>query len=132
MHQFVKMSAVAVATCLTASSYGVVITENFNNDPTPRGWSGVDNVTADPPGAAIGNDYGFKDSDDTGTAVNPPGGTATANGEIGGVMNRAPSSFYGVNLGGPVDFNSTDMNVKGVLRQMQAKGSSTLNLGWSK
>jgi hypothetical protein len=126
------LAAFALAILLNSSAFGVVtITENFTTDPSSRGWGGVDNQTADPPGAAIANDYGWKFTDDTGTAVPPPVGAATPEGEIGGVMNRAPTSFYGVNLGGAVDFNTTDMSVKGVLRQMNPKGSSTLNLGWN-
>src|SRR5687768_5857855 len=134
MNQFLKTSAFAAATCLTASAFGaptVTITENFTTDPTARGWSGVNNTAVLPPDNR-GNDYGWRQTDDTGTAVNPPGGTATGAGEIGGFMNRAPNSFYGVSLGGAVDFNDTDMNVKGVLRQLFAEPSSTLNLGWSK
>jgi len=138
-------AACALAIFVNSSAYGVSVTENFNDNPAPRGWLGSnsspDPTISSPPstdpdggGALIANDYGFKATDDTGSAVNPPagGGVATGAGEIGGVMNRAGNSFYGVNLGGAVDFNTVDMNVKGVLRQMQAKGSSTLNLGWSK
>jgi hypothetical protein len=135
------MLALAVAFGLSTAAYGVVtITETFDTDPISRGWSGVNSnasngaVDPDGGGALIANDYGFKATDDTGTTVNPPGGTATGAGEIGGVMNRAPDSFYGVDLaqGSPIDFNTTDMRVTGVLRQMNSKGSSTLNVGWSK
>jgi hypothetical protein len=117
--------AVAVAAGLNASAFGLVtITENFNNDPTPRGWSGVNNATAP-------NNYGFSNTDNTGSVVNPPGGVATGAGEAGGFINRGPNSFYGVDLGGPVNFKTNNMNVKGVLRLESRGSSTTLSLGWS-
>ncbi len=133
-----KFLSFVVALGVSASAFAATITEHFDTDPSSRGWGGVNsnasNGATDPDGAGpqIANDYGWKATDDTGTAVAPPGGTASGAGEIGGVFTRAPNMFYGVSLGGPVDFNTTNMNVKGVLRQMNAESSSTLNLGWSR
>ena len=128
---FLSFSAVlALAVFVNNSAYGaVVVTESFNDDPSARGWSGVNNNLPAVPGGSA-NIYGFSNTDNTGSVVNPPGGTATGAGEIGGLVNRGPNSFYGVDLGGAVDFNATDMNVKGVINNFSSGSSTTLNLGW--
>jgi hypothetical protein len=132
-----KMLAMAVAFGLSASAFGaatVLVTETFDDDPSARGWGGVNNVSADPDGAGplIPNNVTWFNTDNTGSAVNPAWGTATGAGEIGAdQMNRFPNMFYGVDLGGAVDFATTDMSVSGVLHQVNPKGSSTLNIGWS-
>jgi hypothetical protein len=109
----------------SSSTYGIVtIQEAFNDDPVTRGWGGVDNTTAP-------NNYGFRTTDNTGTAVNPAWGTASPGGEIGGHVNRAPNSFYGIDLGGNFDPNTMDMNVQGVINNVSSGSSTTLNLVWS-
>jgi hypothetical protein len=123
LHQIIGC---ALAASLSTSAFGLIqITEHFDTDPSARGWGGVGNQVAP-------NNYGFSNTDNTGNAVNPPGGTASGAGEIGGSINRGPNSFYGVDLGGPVDFKTTDMNVKGVLRLTGRGSSTTLSLGWSR
>ena len=118
-------AALALAAFMNSAAYGaVVVTESFDDDPTARGWSGVGNQVAP-------NNYGFSDTDNTGSAVNPTGGTATGAGEVGGSINRGPNSFFGVDLGGPVDFKTNDMNIKGVLRLTARGSSTTLSVGWS-
>jgi PEP-CTERM motif len=122
LHQIIGC---ALAATLSTSAYGlIVINESFDTDPAARGWGGVANAIAP-------NNYGFSNTDNTGSAVNPTGGTATGAGEVGGFINRGPNSFYGVDLGGPVDFKTNDMNIKGVLRLTARGSSSTLSLGWS-
>jgi hypothetical protein len=119
------MAVFGLAMCVGAPAFGLVtINESFNDDPSGRGWGGVGNTTAP-------NNYGFSNTDNTGSVVNPPGGTATGAGEAGGHVNRGPNSFYGLDLGGSgIDPKTTDMSVKGVLVQMSSGSSSTLNFGW--
>src|SRR5262245_17495578 len=120
------VSGIAMACGIVLSSPAFAVTpisEDFTTDPAPRGWSGVGNKTAP-------NNYGFGNTDNTGSSVNPPGGTATGAGEIGGAINRGPNAVYGVDLGAAVDFKTTDMFVKGVLRLAASGSSTTLNLGW--
>jgi hypothetical protein len=128
MTGLLKMAAFAVVAGLSASAFGVItITETFDDDPTARGWSGVANDDG------VFNDYGFSNTDTTGSAVNPSWGSATGAGEIGGKVNRGPDSFYGVDLaqGSPIDFSTTDMFVSGVMNNPSSGSSTTLNMGWS-
>jgi hypothetical protein len=119
-----KLCAFALALGVSASTFAAVtIHETFDTDPSARGWGGSGNQT--PP-----NNYGFSNTDNTGSAVNPPGGTATGAGEIGGSINRGPNTFYGVDLGGAIDFKTTDMNIKGVMHLTNRGSSTTLSVGW--
>src|SRR5262245_58867503 len=100
-----KIGAFVLALSVGTTAFGTVtIVEHFDTDPSARGWGGSGNQT--PP-----NNYGFSNTDNTGSAVLPPGGTATGSGEIGGSINRGPNTFYGVDLGGAIDFKTTDMNI---------------------
>jgi hypothetical protein len=118
----------AIVGSLSAAAHGTItLTEHFDNDPTGRGWAGVNNR----PGPGNPNNYGFSSTDNTGNSVLPPGGgSASGAGEIGGAINRAPNSYYGVDLGGAVDFATTDMNMKGVIFLQNRGSSTTLLLGW--
>ena len=119
--------AFAIALSGSATAFGATLTENFSTDPTARGWSGVNNTT--PP-----NSYGYSaGTDNTLSSVAPPagGGAATGAGEAGGAINRGPNSFYGVNLGGPIDLEFNNVNVKGVVILTNRGSSTTLNMGWS-
>jgi hypothetical protein len=119
-----KFAMFALVMGMSATAFGTVtVTETFDTDPSSRGWSGVGNETAP-------NNYGYSPTDNTGSSVNPTIGTATGAGEIGGSINRGPNSTYGVDLGGPVDFATTDMDVQGVLRLDSRGSSTTLSLGW--
>jgi len=116
---------VAAVAGLTVPAWGVVqISEDFTTDPTPRGWSGVNNTT--PP-----QNYGYSTGDVTGTSVNPPGGTASGPGEIGGSITRrsSPANFYGLDLGGALS-TTTPFTVTGVLN-LHRDGGSGLFFGYS-
>src|SRR5262245_57471251 len=114
-----KLLATAIVVGLSTSAFGVVqVNENFNSDPAARGWSGVNNTSG-------GQNYGFSNTDNTGTAVNPPSGTATAAGEMGGTLTRSsgPANFYGLDLGGALNSDTTDFVVNGVIT-VQGNGGS--------
>jgi hypothetical protein len=77
-----SLTAFMLAIDMCAPTFGTIqVTEHFDDDPASRGWAGENNQTAP-------QNYGFSATDDTGTAVNPPGGTATGSGEIGGDIAR--------------------------------------------
>jgi hypothetical protein len=80
-------AALALAIFVNSSAYGVpTVYEDFTTD-TDGYWAGSGNR-----GAASANNYGWSDSDNTGNAVAAPSGGATGGGELGGFLQRGPSS----------------------------------------
>ncbi len=115
--------AFALILGIGASAFGATVTQDFTND-TDTLWEGMNNRTS-------GQNFGWSNTDNTGTAVNPPGGTATGAGELGGTLTRAsspPVSFYGFNVGGLLA--SQPIEAKGVIRLVTRGGSSGYVLGF--
>src|SRR5688572_16450161 len=108
---------------LSAPAYGAsLVTENFNTN-TDTYWTHPNTRTAP-------QNYGWSNTDNTGTAVNPPGGTATGAGELGGTLQRSsgPANFYGFNVG-TIGINE-GFEASGVIRLMSRGGSSGFFLGY--
>jgi hypothetical protein len=105
---------------LVTSASAITLTENFTIDPN---WDALNNRTG-------GQNYGWSNTDFTGSSVNPPGGTATGAGEIGGVIKRAgsPDNMYGVNFGNVT--LDQPFTASGVLRLVTPDGGSGFNLGF--
>ncbi len=130
-----RTSLLALALVLgagTSARAQVQVTEHFDDDPAARGWAGVNN-------RINGQDYGFSTGDVTGADVNPPGGTASAGGEIGGVMlrqegtwNGGQDNFYGVDINGELDISTQGFTVKGVIHVQQPDGASGVLFGYSR
>ena len=94
--------------------------ENFNSDP---GWEAVETVR--PGVAGDANDYGFKNSDNTGDLRV---GQTTGGGEAGGEMTREIKSYYADDIG-EADPSTTILQMAG---QMFFPGArpGNLMLGW--
>jgi hypothetical protein len=114
--------ALAVGSCVPAFGQSLV-TENFNLN-TDNTWEHLNNNTG-------GETYKWNDTDITGNTVNPPGGTATENGEMGGNFARSGSlpNYYGFNIGS-FDPTSEAFQAAGVLRVTAAAGGTGFNLGF--
>src|SRR5687767_1975106 len=87
-----RTACLSVGLGICSSTFGQTLkTENFDDDP---GWIGVNNTQFDEPvhtdGANGFTNFGFSNTDNTGTTPNPPGGTATAAGEAGGGFANNP------------------------------------------
>ncbi len=137
MSGLIKLRALGVVAglSLASMSYGAQVTETFTTNSDGR-WDSLNNRTAP-------QNYGFSNTDNTGTAVNPPGpdgipgnaddGVATGAGEFGGILARPqiedfPStaqptpSFYGFNVGA-IDPATEGFNVSGVIRSNRKDGA---------
>ncbi|WP_428939200.1 hypothetical protein [Fontivita pretiosa] len=106
----------------SASALTTTRTENFNIDP---GWLREGDPDNNPSTPHPSN-YGWRDTDNTGNAVNPPGGVATANGEAGGIIGAEVPSSYGDNIGllTPNDY----LTVSGVFTILSNNQETTF--GW--
>jgi hypothetical protein len=85
----------ALAASLALSNVGLADTffEDFTTNSDGR-WIGNGNRSG------ANNNYGWSDTDVTGTSPNPPGGaTASGAGELGGSIQRGNFSDYGYNIG---------------------------------
>lgn len=124
MAGFLRVSAFALAMGLGTTTFAAVqVTERFNDNPASRNWSGTNNTTSP-------QSYGFSNTDTTGTAVVPPGGTASAAGEFGGTITRTTTpTFYGANLGGNLNIGTTNFTVTGVIN-VAGNGGSGWYLGY--
>lgn len=114
-----KIAAMALATGLSASAFGsFLVTENFNSN-TDGYWEHQNNTTSP-------QNYAWSNTDNTGTAVNPPSGSATAAGELGGTIARdsSPANFYGFNVG-TLDPDTESFLARGVLRVVGSPGGSS-------
>jgi hypothetical protein len=125
-----SLSAITLAVGICAPTFAAIqVTQNFDVDPAAEGWIGLNNRSAP-------QDYGFSTGDITGTDVNPPGGTATGGGEIGGTLTRqgggVNDSFYGVPLGGEIDISTDSFSVSGVIHAESQGGGSGFNIGYSR
>jgi hypothetical protein len=136
--------ALAGAAAMAGAASGQLfsVTENFDTDPSVRGWSGVDNRTAP-------QNYGWS-GDDPLAAGTFTGGAA---GEMGGSLTRAnpnspifydedgnggltpqpthPDNFYGVDLGSPFYLPNNPFLVSGVVHLEQRDGGAGFLLGYS-
>jgi hypothetical protein len=112
---------IAAAAGLVLAHSANAITFDFTTDP---GWTEQNNRT-DP------QNYGFSNTDNTGNSVNPPGGTATGAGEIGGVIRRAgsPINYYAYDLGQQLSLNDS-FSASGVIRLVVPDGGSGVNFGF--
>ena len=113
---------------ISAPAFGAsLVTENFSNN-TNGYWQHPNSTTAP-------QNYQWVNTDNTGTAVAPPVGTASGAGEMGGVFTRVnrPSlgglpNFYGFNIG---TLSITEQfEASGVIRVTQAGGGSGINIGF--
>jgi hypothetical protein len=119
--------AAVSALSLATSAYALDLTENFTIDPN---WNGINN-RMDP------QNYGWSNTDNTGSTVNPPGGVASGAGEIGGVIERLnaptddPAGFensYSVTI---EDLNLfAPLSVRGVIHLVAPDGGSGVNVGF--
>lgn len=137
MSGLIKLYAVGLVASLafTSVSLGAQVTETFGTNSDGR-WDSLNNRT--PP-----QDYGWSNTDNTGTAVRPPGpdgipgnaddGVATGAGELGGVIHRPqipdfPSTdeptptFYGFNVGA-ITPATEGFNISGVMRSDRRDGA---------
>jgi hypothetical protein len=119
------LGGLALLNCVdfTASAQSLMQTYvNFSTDPS---WIGVNNRTGS-------QNYGWSNSDNTGSSVNTPDHTASGGGELGGSMTRSssPPNFYGVNIG-TVDLHTDAFSVSGVVRIYTRGGSSNWMMGYS-
>jgi hypothetical protein len=127
MSSFIKLSSLGLLASLglASSAFALQVTETFDTNSDGR-WTGLNNRTSP-------QNYGFSATDNTGAAVNPPGGTATGAGEFGGVIHRpqipaAPSTdeptptFYGFNVGA-IDPATEGFTVSGVIRSNRRDGA---------
>src|SRR5262245_7570257 len=88
-----------------------------------------------------GQNYAWSNTDFTGTTVNPPGGTATGAGELGGTFQRNPegatsppapnANYYAWQIG-TIAPGSTELHAKGVYVETQLGGSTGLLIGFFK
>jgi hypothetical protein len=91
--------------------------ESFSADP---GWIGVNNFTGP-------QSFGWSNTDNTGTTVNPPGGIASGAGEMGGSIARdSVQAYYAFNTG-TITANDA-LGATGVYRFVG--GSGGINFGW--
>jgi len=111
-----------------------LVTEHFNNNSDAY-WTGLNNRTG-------GQNYGFSNTDNTGTATNPGspsnvGGPASGAGEFGGVVATAPfganggTNFYAFNVGG-LNLGTTNVEAHGVYRCDSPGGNQALLVGFFK
>jgi hypothetical protein len=92
------MVALLAALALPGVAGAADFFEDFTTNSDGR-WIGNGNRSNPQPGG-LGNNYGWSDSDNTGTSPNPPSGqTATGTGEFGGSIQRGNFSDYGYNIG---------------------------------
>jgi hypothetical protein len=112
--------AVVGGLSMATSASAFNITEDFTIDP---GWDALNNRTAP-------QNYGWSNTDNTGTAVNPPDGTATGAGEIGGVIARAasPDNMYARDVG-PLTMDEA-FTASGVIHLLARDGGSGINMGF--
>jgi hypothetical protein len=134
MQRLMKWSWVVVAaSCgFVSSALGAQVTETFTAN-TDTYWDKLDNRTSP-------QNYGWSNTDNTGTAVNPPGadgipgnaddGVATGAGEFGGIISRngPHPNFYGFNVGS-INPATQGFTVSGVIRSNA--GTGALFLGYS-
>jgi hypothetical protein len=145
---YLKFAAVAVLTGASAPAFGVVVplvTENFNTN-TDVYW---ENQNTDPDQPLVGgrHNYGWANSDLTGTSVDPDGAgplsSGTGAGEFGGVFARdahpagvaAAADFYGFNIGtvnprGSAGVAGDTLRFSAVTRYITA-GASGILIGFS-
>jgi hypothetical protein len=126
-------AAMTAGFCFASVSLGQMqVTENFNTDSDGR-WQAVGNRTAP-------QNYGFTNTDNSGSTVKPPGpdgipgnaddGVATGAGEFGGIIARpvlAPfpspnATLYGFDVGA-IDPFTEGFNVSGVIRSNRKDGA---------
>jgi MYXO-CTERM domain-containing protein len=109
----------------TQTSFGAQVTETFTGN-TDLYWDSLNN-RADP------QNYGWSATDNTGITPNPPGGTATPAGELGGDIHRPPipappstdpptPTYYGFNVGA-IDPATEGFSVSGVMRSERRDGA---------
>src|SRR5687768_137675 len=94
MRRSAAAAILAAVAGISVPAFGAsLVTENFSNN-TNTYWDHPN--TTSPP-----QNYGWSNTDNTGTAVNPPGGTASGAGELGGTLQRSGGTpnFYGFNVG---------------------------------
>ncbi len=121
----IKLSAFVIATSVTVSALGSSpVTEDFSTDSDGGRWDMLNNRLAP-------QNYGWSNTDFTGSTVNPPGGTATGAGEMGGIITRDedPDNYYGFNVGGLIA-GTEAFEAKGVVRLVHRSGSSGYVLGF--
>ena len=91
--------ALAAGLVPSMSVFGTLTTttQTFDTDP---GWlrEGIPNNVEVVPGNGSSN-FGFSNTDNTGTTPNPPGGVASGAGEAGGVVATVVCASYGDNVG---------------------------------
>ncbi|HWB54284.1 MAG TPA: PEP-CTERM sorting domain-containing protein [Tepidisphaeraceae bacterium] len=117
-----KFIAFIVAAGLVAPAFGALqqVTDNFNSN-TDSYWDGVGNRTSP-------QNFGWSNSDNTGNSVNPPSGTATGGGEMGGQITRNGNiqAYYAFNVGSVT--SSDVLSASGVYQYVS--GSGGINIGW--
>jgi hypothetical protein len=125
--RFITFGA-ALAAGSAASGQFIQKLEDFSVDPN---WIGINNRSAP-------QDFGFSAADVTGTAVNSPGATASAGGEMGGALHREAAavnggqdSFYGVSIGS-LDLQTQSFSVSGVVHVEQRDGGSGFYIGYGR
>jgi hypothetical protein len=133
MSRSTRILIAAFVGSLSASVFGAypVVTEHFDNN-TDSYWDHLNNKPAD----GKSQDYGWSSSNNTGSAINPPGGTASAGGELGGLMTRIPegvsnANYYAFNTGA-LNPQTDALHADGVYNLGALGGSTGFLLGFFK
>lgn len=120
--RFGKLLGLILAVGCVSPAFGTLYqdTENFNTN-TDSYWDMVGNYTSP-------QNFGWSNTDNTGTSVNPPGGTATGAGELGGQITRngTTQAYYAFNVGSVT--SSDTLTATGVYEYVS--GSGGINIGW--
>lgn len=128
MVEYARVAGFAAVLCTGAWSFGVVVPTTYEpfNGPPPGSdayWIGVDNR-----GDGVNNlsDFGWSNTDNTGTAVAAPSGNVSGAGEMGGPLQRGNAGQYGFATGN-ITPNDT-LHADGVYHW--ASGSGNWLIGW--